>query len=99
MGGLPSYEGSDFYSVIESAVKNGKTVLMTTQVQHEGSDLAVYNVGHRLKNTLNLLEAYDMTTEAAVAKLMWVLGQTKDGDKIRELFYTPIAHDILNQSR
>ncbi len=99
VGGLPSYEGSDFYSVIESAVKNGKTVLMTTQVQHEGSDLAVYNVGHRLKNTLNLLEAYDMTTEAAVAKLMWVLGQTKDGDKIRELFYTPIAHDILNQSR
>ena len=33
---------------------------MTTQVPNEGSDLAVYNVGHRLKGWRNVLEAYDM---------------------------------------
>ena len=96
VGGLPSYEGGDFYSAIEAAVEQGKTVLVTTQVQHEGSDLTVYHVGHRLKKALNILEAYDMTTEAAVAKLMWVLGQSKDPARIRELFYRPVAHDILS---
>ena len=42
-----------------------------------------------------VLEAYDMTTEAVVTKLMWILGQTQARDEIRRLFYTPVAHDIL----
>jgi L-asparaginase len=36
-----------------------------------------------------------MTLEAVETKLMWVLGQTRDPDEIRRLFYTPIARDIL----
>jgi len=68
---------------------------MTTQVQNEGSNLAVYDVGFHLKNHLQLLEAYDMTTEAALAKLMWILAQTDQTSEIRRLFCTPIAHDLL----
>ena len=45
-----------------------------------------------------LLEAYDMTLEATVTKLMWILGQTKDHDKVREMFYETINHDILWKS-
>lgn len=71
---------------------------MTTQVQNEGSDLAVYNVGHRLKGWRNVLEAYDMTTEAALAKIMCILGETKDPDEIKRRFYEPVAYDILNRS-
>lgn len=95
VGGLPEYEGSAFYPIIKSAVERGKIVVMTTQVPNEGSDLTVYHVGGHLKNTLRLLEAYDMTTEAAVAKLMWILGQTHDFDTVQELFYRPVARDIL----
>ena len=36
-----------------------------------------------------------MTTEAVVAKLMWILGQTRDRSEVERLFYTPIAKDIL----
>ena len=36
-----------------------------------------------------------MTSEAVLAKLMWILGITSDFDKAQELFYTPIQHDIL----
>ena len=68
---------------------------VTTQVQNEGSDLAVYSVGHRLKSDLGVLETYDMTLEAAVAKLMWVLAQAKDRPEVARLFYTPVASDIL----
>jgi len=55
----------------------------------------VYHVGGHLKHTLKLLEAYDMTTEAAVAKLMWIMGQTRDFREVERLFYTPVARDIL----
>ena len=36
-----------------------------------------------------------MTTEAALAKLMWILGQTSRPDEIRRLFCTPVAYDML----
>lgn len=95
VGGLPSYQGSGFFDVIRNAIGNGKTIVMTTQVQNEGSNLAVYDVGFHLKNHLQLLEAYDMTTESALAKLMWILGMSTDSKQIRKLFCTPIAHDLL----
>ena len=76
-------------------MERDKIVVMTTQVPNEGSDLTVYHVGGHLKQTLRLLEAYDMTTEAAVAKLMWIMGQTRDFTEAERLFYTPVARDIL----
>lgn len=95
VGGLPSYEDGDYFEVVRRGLDAGKLVVMTTQVESEGSDLGVYSVGSQLKRDLPVLEAYDMTTEAVVAKLMWILGQTKDLAWARELFYTPVACDIL----
>ena len=93
MGGVP--EAGGFYESIREGLAAGKTVVLTTQVQNEGSDLTVYLVGHRLKDSLGVLEAYDMTTEAVYAKLMWILAQTRDREEIERLFYTPVAKDIL----
>lgn len=93
VGGLPEYEA--FHEVLRAGVERGKIIVMTTQVPNEGSDLAVYHVGGHLKSSMRLLEAFDMTTEAAVAKLMWILGQTRDFDEASRLFYTPVARDIL----
>ena len=98
VGGLPEYPGQEFYPVVRQAVERGRIVVMTTQVPNEGSDLSVYHVGGHLKSTLRLLEAFDMTTEAAVCKLMWILGQTKEFERVRELFNRPVAWDILTQS-
>ena len=39
-----------------------------------------------------------MTTEALYAKMMWILGQTKDPQEVSKLFYTPVAHDILRMA-
>ena len=73
---------------------------MTTQVTNEGSNMSVYEVGKKIKREFGLLEAYDMTTEAVVTKLMWILGQTREPAGIRRLFYTTVAQDILyNESR
>lgn len=95
VGGLPSYGDDRFLETVIRATERGKVIIMTTQVQNEGSDLAVYNVGHSLKGWRNVLEAYDMTTESALAKIMCILGKTNDPDEISRAFYTPCAHDIL----
>ena len=83
MGGVPAGDQGQFYDLIRQAVDQGKIVVVTTQVQNEGSDLAVYNVGHRLKRDLGVLESYDMTLDASVTKMMWALGQTRDMEKFK----------------
>lgn len=92
-GGLPEY--SDYFNLIKKAAQNGKLIVMTTQVPNEGSDLTVYKPGSVVKTSLHILEAHDMTSEAALAKLMWILKKTKDFDKARKMFYTNIDNDIL----
>ena len=95
VGGLPSYDSGDFYSSIEKWISQGKVIVMTTQVTQEGSNMSVYEVGQKIKNAFGLIESYDMTLEATVTKLMWILGQTREPDRIRELFYRTVNHDIL----
>lgn len=95
VGGLPLYENNDFDSVIAEYTKLGKIIVMTTQVPNEGSDIAIYQVGHHLKQNPNILEAYDMTTEAVVTKLMWILAYTDNIDRIKKEFYNTISNDIL----
>ena len=95
VGGLPQYENSNYNEIIEKHTKLGKVIVMTTQVQNEGSDIAIYKVGHYLKQNENVLEAYDMTTEAVITKLMWILAYTKDIKEIKKLFYQTISNDIL----
>ena len=96
VGGLPSYGDSAFFDLVTEYTARGRFVVMNTQVQNEGSDLSVYSVGHRLKENRRVLEAYDMTTEAAYTKMMWILGQTRVPEAVQSLFYTPVAHDILH---
>lgn len=95
VGGLPCYEQADFLSAAAAWSNAGKPIVITTQVPHEGSDLAVYQVGARAAAQPGILQAYTMTVEAVVTKLMWILPQTRDLTEIKRLFYTPIACDLL----
>jgi L-asparaginase len=95
VGGLPNYDHSNYNKLIDKYTKLGKVIIMSTQVPNEGSDIAVYQVGHYLKENEYVLEAYDMTIESVVTKLMWILAYTRDIKEIRKLFYTTISNDIL----
>ena len=94
-GGIPEGEYYGFYDVIESWKGKGKTLVITTQVQHEGSDMNVYQVGRGLKNRFDLLEGHALTYESIVTKLMWILGQTKSDERIKELFYQTVNYDLI----
>jgi len=95
VGGLPTYDSGDFYRAVRRLIDMGKTVVMATQVTNEGSNMTVYEVGRNIKKEFGLLETYDMTLEAAITKMMWILDETKDPKKIKELFYKTINKDIL----
>lgn len=95
MGGIPYYDSEAFAEKLSLLIDRGVKVIITTQVQHEGSDMEVYRVGYRIKRQYELLEAYDMTTETVIAKTMWALAQTADEESFRRLFRTPVARDTL----
>ncbi|MBR2330362.1 MAG: asparaginase, partial [Clostridia bacterium] len=54
MGGVPEGEYYGFYEMLDSWVGKGKTLVVTTQVQQEGSDMDVYRVGRGFKNRFEL---------------------------------------------
>lgn len=95
VGGVPHDEEDAFEQEIHRWIDAGKCLIMATQVPYEGSDMGIYEVGMRVKEKYEILEAYDMTLEATVTKLMWILGQTKDFARIKKLFYRSINHDLL----
>ena len=95
VGGLPYYDNDEFVEKIEHLIAKGVRIVITTQVPHEGSDMGVYQVGLRIKQKYEIPEAYDMTTETVVAKVMWALPQCKSAAEFARLFYTPVGNDII----
>ncbi len=94
-GGIPEGEYYGFYDVIERWEKKGKTLVVTTQVQQEGSDMNVYQVGRGLKNRFEILESYSMTYESIITKLMWILPQTSCDEEVKQLFYKTVNYDLI----
>lgn len=95
VGGLPGGENGPLLAEVKEWLASGRLAVFSTQVQHEGSDLSVYEVGRIARELPGVLEARDMTPEAVVTKLMWVLGETDDTDRACALFCTPVQHDLL----
>ena len=95
VGGLPCYEQKDFLEAVNAWSAAGKPIVITTQVPHEGSDIGVYQVGARVRSIPGVLQAHTMTAESAVTERRWILPQTQDLERIEQLFYTPVAHDLL----
>lgn len=95
VGGLPFQDKRNFLEKLGQLTESGKIIVIATQVMFEGSDMGIYEVGVKALKKYNVLQAYDMTIEAAITKLMWIMAQTKDFNEVKEMFYTKINEDIM----
>ena len=78
---------------IRKALDRGISVVVTTQCLYDSSDLGVYQVGKKLLD-LGVIQGRDMTSEAAMTKLMWALGQKMTQTEIARLFETNLAGEV-----
>lgn len=99
VGGIPDNLREVFYQQMEHWISRGKVVVIATQVANEGSNMEVYEVGQQVKQDFHLMEAYDMTLEATITKLMYLMGTYgRDYVSVCDGFYKTINYDILMPS-
>lgn len=93
LGNLPLGNENAFLQTLNKATAHGVVLVGTSQAMMEGTHMERYAVGNLAKGC-GILESYDMTAEAAVTKLMWLLGQSRNIESIIPYFYTAVDHDI-----
>ncbi|MCK4484740.1 MAG: asparaginase [Candidatus Thorarchaeota archaeon] len=91
-GNIPTQENA-LTGPIKQAISEGCSVLMSTQCAFGQADLSFYEVGKAALD-VGALSAHDMTSEAAVVKLMWILGHTRDPDIVKEMILTNYVGEV-----
>ena len=93
LGGL-HFIRRDLISKLQMTSELGITVVVCSQCLYERSDFSIYQAGQKALKQ-GVLQGFDMTTEAAVTKLMWVLGKTEDLQEVRRLFSQSLFGEVV----
>lgn len=83
----------DVVAQIRALVARGVSVAVCSQCLYEATDMTAYEVGRRALDC-GAIPAGDMTTEAAVTKLMWLLERGLSGEELAREFQRNLHGEI-----
>lgn len=90
-GNAPSKEW--FLEIIQDAAGMGKIILNVTQCIAGSVNMDIYATGKCLKET-GVVSGYDSTTESALAKLFYLLGNFHDNEEVKRLLEEDLRGEI-----
>lgn len=92
MGGM-NYIRRNMVAAVGKLIRKGIPVITSSQCLYERSDLTKYEVG-RLALLEGAISAHDMTSESAITKLMWALGQKMKVEQVAQFFNQNVVGEV-----
>jgi len=78
---------------LKQAIDKGIIIFNVTQCKGGTVEMGKYQTGLELQK-IGVLSGYDITTESAVAKMMYLLGRNPDRDDLIKLIQTPLRGEM-----
>lgn len=82
-----------FIECLQSAISNGKIIVDISQCKGGSVQLGMYETSRKLQQ-MGILSGYDMTFEATVTKLMYLMGQNLEISAVKRLMEQSIAGEL-----
>jgi len=92
-GNAPSEEW--FIKLLDDAIKRGLQIVNVTQCSGGSVSMGHYETSTLLKK-IGIISGKDITTEAAITKLMYLLGQSIENKNFKSIFETSLRGEIEN---